>query len=150
MSRHYRLHFAVLTALTAGALLVPAAAAVASDGSGPATGASAVPKESVPDKERLAEKEKAAADQRAKEPADQRTFPKEIATGEIPPEKARQIAAEKARADGVWPRGSVAAGEAPAGSTGTAALAGSAAGTLLLAGAGTFVLRRRSSQRPTA
>ncbi len=118
MSRHHTLRLAVLTAVAAGAMLVPASAAVADD-------PTPTPKESASaSDEGLTAKEKAAADKRTKE------------------QEAMKAADGKD-----LPRGGVAAGEAPADDNGVTTLAGSAAGALLLAGAGTYVLRRRSAAR---
>ncbi|MEU3185111.1 hypothetical protein ABZ707_13045 [Streptomyces sp. NPDC006923] len=119
MSRHLRLHLAVLTAVTAGAMLVPTAAAVAED-QAPSPVPSAAAQSTEGDK---------ALDKRKAEAA-----------------KAEAARAEAAKSA---PRGGVAAGEAPAGNSGSPALIGSAAGVLLLAGAGTLVLRRRSAERHT-
>ncbi|MFJ2215215.1 sortase-dependent protein [Streptomyces sp. NPDC101062] len=125
MSRHLRLRLAVLTAVAAGAMLVPATAAVASD-QAQASVPHAAASEKPGDK---------SAGAKMKEDAVQKAA------------AARKAeAAKKAGADTV-PRGAVAAGEAQAGSSGVAPLAGTAAGALLLAGAGTFVLRRRATAR---
>ncbi|MFJ9153504.1 hypothetical protein ACIRP7_36970 [Streptomyces sp. NPDC102270] len=115
------LRIAVLTGVAAGALLVPATAAFATDPT-PTPGAT----DSTPaDKEALAKKKA----------EDARTL------------KARK-AAEAQKAGGKdYPRGGVAAGEAPAQDDNTGTLIGSATGALLLAGAGTYVLRRRTTAR---
>jgi hypothetical protein len=128
MSRHLTLRFAVLTAVTAGALFTPATAALA-DNPTPATTTTSGPSD--------------AAKKRAE-------AAKEAEATKAPEQKEAAVAeARKAEDAKRMPRGGVAAGEAVAGdsATGTAALAGSAAGALLLAGAGTFVVRRRSAAR---
>ncbi|MET7738439.1 sortase-dependent protein [Streptomyces sp. NPDC005402] len=118
------LRIAVLTGVAAGALLVPATAAFATDPT-PTPGAT----DSTPaDKEALAKKK--AEDART-----------------LREDKARK-AAEAQKAGGKdFPRGGVAAGEAPAEDDNTGTLIGSATGALLLAGAGTYVLRRRTTAR---
>ncbi|MET7694334.1 sortase-dependent protein [Streptomyces sp. NPDC005483] len=118
------LRIAVLTGVAAGALLVPATAAFATDPT-PTPGAT----ESTPaDKEALAKKK--AEDART-----------------LKEDEARK-AAEAQKAGGKdYPRGGVAAGEAPAQDDNTGTLIGSATGALLLAGAGTYVLRRRTTAR---
>ncbi|MET7453498.1 sortase-dependent protein [Streptomyces sp. NPDC005574] len=131
MSRHLTLRLAVLTAVAAGALVVPASAAFADD-------PSAAP--SASDTRRPTAAEKAAADKRKAEAAKKATDSKTLS-----PEERKRQAAAKAGAGA--PRGGVAAGEAPADDSSVVPLAGSATGALLLAGAGTFVLRRRSAGR---
>ncbi|MFJ9012713.1 hypothetical protein [Streptomyces canus] len=118
------LRIAVLTGVAAGALLVPATAAFATDPT-PTPGAT----DSTPaDKEALAKKK--AEDART-----------------LKEDEARK-AAEAQKAGGKdYPRGGVAAGEAPAQDDNTGTLIGSATGALLLAGAGTYVLRRRTTAR---
>ncbi|WP_330291419.1 sortase-dependent protein [Streptomyces sp. NBC_00576] len=118
------LRIAVLTGVAAGALLVPATAAFATDPT-PTPGAS----DATPaDKEALAKKK--AEDARTLKEAEARK------------------AAEAQKAGGKdFPRGGVAAGEAPAQDDNTGTLIGSATGALLLAGAGTYVLRRRTTAR---
>lgn len=134
MSRHLRLRFAVLTAVAAGAMLLPASAAVASGKATPNAKASAAA-------EKKAEDAKAASSKT------------------LSPEELKKMEALKQRAAGKTPRGGVAAGEAPvanlgdstgSGTSGIAALTGSATGALLLAGAGALVIRRRrSAEQPT-
>ncbi|MER7568845.1 sortase-dependent protein [Streptomyces sp. NPDC048523] len=117
------LRIAVLTGVAAGALLVPATAAFATDPT-PSPGAT----DSTPaDKEALAKKKA----------EDAKTL-KET--------EARKAEAQK-NGGKDYPRGGVAAGEAPAKDDNTATLIGSATGALLLAGAGTYVLRRRTTAR---
>ncbi|WP_405767449.1 sortase-dependent protein [Streptomyces sp. NBC_01538] len=119
------LRIAVLTGVAAGALLVPATAAFATDPT-PTPGATDLTPEG---KEALAKKK--AEDARTSKEAE-----------------ARKAEAAKAASGKDYPRGGVAAGEAPAqddNNTGT--LIGSATGALLLAGAGTYVLRRRTAGR---
>ncbi|WP_328748904.1 hypothetical protein OHT57_26000 [Streptomyces sp. NBC_00285] len=119
------LRIAVLTGVAAGALLVPATAAFATD---PTPTPSATAATSA-DKEALAKKK--AEDARTLKEAEAR----------------KAMEAQKTGRKG-YPRGGVAAGEAPAqddNNTGT--LIGSATGALLLAGAGTYVLRRRTTAR---
>jgi hypothetical protein len=118
------LRIAVLTGVAAGALLVPATAAFATDPT-PTPGAT----DSTPaDKEALAKKK--AEDARTLKEAEARK-------------------AAEAQKDGGkdYPRGGVAAGESPAQDDNTGTLIGSATGALLLAGAGTYVLRRRTTAR---
>ncbi|MDX3749243.1 sortase-dependent protein [Streptomyces sp. AK08-02] len=119
------LRIAVLTGVAAGALLVPATAAFATDPT-PTPGAT----DSTPaDKEALAKKK--AEDARTLKEAE-----------------ARKAMEAQKRGGKDYPRGGVAAGEAPAqddNNTGT--LIGSATGALLLAGAGTYVVRRRTTAR---
>lgn len=116
------LRLAVLTGVVAGALLVPASAAFATDPT-PTPGATDLTPEG---KEAL---EKKAEDARTAKEAE-----------------ARKAEAAKAGSAQDYPRGGVAAGEAPAGDN-TGTLIGSATGALLLAGAGTYVLRRRTTAR---
>ncbi|MFC4500631.1 MULTISPECIES: sortase-dependent protein [Streptomyces] len=119
------LRIAVLTGVAAGALLVPATAAFATDATPTPAASDATP---------------AGKEALAKKKAEDATMLKEA--------EARK-AAEAQKAGGKnYPRGGVAAGEAPAqddNNTGT--LIGSATGALLLAGAGTYVLRRRTTAR---
>ncbi|MDX3850264.1 hypothetical protein [Streptomyces sp. AK02-01A] len=138
MSRHLRLRFAVLTAVTAGAMLVPTAAAVAADrtptpvpstAEQSAEGADRAPTPVPSTAEQSTEGDKALDKRKA--------------------EAAKAASAARAEAAKSAPRGGVAAGEAPAGNTSSTALIGSATGVLLLAGAGTFVVRRRSAERHT-
>ncbi|MFD6290442.1 hypothetical protein [Streptomyces sp. NPDC060205] len=118
------LRIAVLTGVAAGALLVPATAAFATDPT-PTPGATDSTKA---DREALAKKK--AEDARTLKEAEARK------------------AAEAQKAGGKdYPRGGVAAGEAPAQDDNTGTLIGSATGALLLAGAGTYVLRRRTTAR---
>ena len=118
------LRIAVLTGVAAGALLVPATAAFATDPT-PSPGAT----DSTPaDKEALAKK-KAEDARRSRRPR-----------------PGRPTEAQKTGGKG-YPRGGVAAGEAPAKDDNTGTLIGSATGALLLAGAGTYVLRRRTTAR---
>ncbi len=118
------LRVAVLTGVAAGALLVPATAAFATDPT-PSPGATDL---TQADKEALAKKKA----------EDARTLK----------EAAARKAMEAQKAGGKdYPRGGVAAGEAPAQDDNTGALVGSATGALLLAGAGTYVLRRRTTAR---
>jgi hypothetical protein len=118
------LRIAVLTGVAAGALLVPATAAFATDPT-PTPGAT---DSTSADKEALAKKKA----------EDARTLK----------EDAIRRAAEAQKAGGKdYPRGGVAAGEAPAQDDNTGTLIGSATGALLLAGAGTYVLRRRTTAR---
>lgn len=117
MSPRSTLRTAVLTAVAAGAVLVPSAAAVADD---------ATPKP-VPT-------------------AAERTATPSPAPEEAEPSVAPTPAPAKEFRSRVTPRGGVAAGERTAtGTGGSTALYGSAAGAVLLAGAGVFVLRRRSA-----
>ncbi|MEE1799885.1 hypothetical protein PUR57_14605 [Streptomyces sp. JV176] len=170
MSRHLRLRLAVLTAVAAGAMLVPATAAVASDqaqASVPHAAASEKPGDKSAGakmKEDAVQKAAAARKAEAAKKAGADTVPRgAVAAGDAPTDESagakmkraavqkaaaarKAEAAKKAGADTV-PRGAVAAGEAQAGSSGVAPLAGTAAGALLLAGAGTFVLRRRATAR---
>ncbi|WP_405816192.1 hypothetical protein OG241_16665 [Streptomyces sp. NBC_01390] len=117
------LRIAVLTGVAAGALLVPATAAFATD---PTPTPSATDSTSA-DKEALAKKK--AEDARTLKAA----------------EAKKRAEAQKAGKG--YPRGGVAAGEAPAQDDNTGTLIGSATGALLLAGAGTYVLRRRATAR---
>lgn len=143
MPRHHRLRFAVLTAVTAGALLVPAAAAFASDGN-PTPSAKASEDEKTADAMKRAAAAKNEAAKRAR-------MSKQSADKEMREAEARKAeAAKRAGAADAAPRGGVAAGEAPAGNTNMTTLVGSATGALLLAGAGTLVLRRRSAERHNA
>ncbi|NEA61976.1 hypothetical protein [Streptomyces sp. SID12488] len=116
------LRIAVLTGVAAGALLVPATAAFATDPT-PTPGAT---DSTSADKEALAKKK--AEDARTLKEAEARK-------------------AMEAQKRGGYPRGGVAAGEAPAKDDNTGTLIGSATGALLLAGAGTYVLRRRTTAR---
>ncbi|MBW8736466.1 MAG: hypothetical protein JF621_04775 [Streptomyces turgidiscabies] len=118
------LRIAVLTGVAAGALLVPATAAFATDPT-PAPGASDL---TPADKEALAKKK--AEDART-----------------LKDDAAKKAEAAKAASGKDYPRGGVAAGEAPAQDDNTGTLIGSATGALLLAGAGTYVLRRRTAAR---
>lgn len=129
---------AVLTAVAAGAVLVPSATAVASVAS------DAKPKPSV------------AATERTPAPA-RGTDASKPARGEVPSAAPRggvaagdrpsAVPARPSKRDSAEPRGGVAAGERPMGTTSdnTTALAGSAAGAFVLAGAGTLLLRRRAA-----
>ncbi|MFE2219385.1 sortase-dependent protein [Streptomyces canus] len=118
------LRIAVLTGVAAGALLVPATAAFATDPT-PSPGAT----DATPaDKEAL--EKKRAEDARTLKEAEAR----------------KAMEAQKTGGTG-YPRGGVAAGEAPAKDDNTGTLIGSATGALLLAGAGTYVLRRRTTAR---
>ncbi|WP_112410734.1 hypothetical protein [Streptomyces geranii] len=117
------LRLAVLTGVAAGALLVPASAAFATDPT-PTPGATDL----TPEQKEALEKKKAE---------DARTL-KEA-------EARKAEAAKKGGKD--YPRGGVAAGEAPADDNNTTTLIGTATGTLLLAGAGTYVVRRRTAAR---
>ncbi|WP_329296733.1 sortase-dependent protein [Streptomyces pseudovenezuelae] len=118
------LRIAALTGVAAGALLVPATAAFATD----ATPSPRATDSTPADKEALAKKK--AEDART-----------------LKEDEARKAAeAQKARGKD-YPRGGVAAGEAPAQDDNTGTLIGSATGALLLAGAGTYVLRRRTTAR---
>ncbi|WP_128380133.1 hypothetical protein [Streptomyces cavernae] len=140
MSRHRTLRLAVLTAVAAGALLVPAGAAVAAD---PTAVPSTTTDNPTPaDREAIAEKEAAAKKaEAAKKAGSESLSPEEAKTRKL--EEAR-----KAKDTQRLPRGGVAAGESTAENSGsTMTIAGSATGALLLAGAGTFVLRRRSAHR---
>ncbi|MFJ1971132.1 hypothetical protein ACIO93_20880 [Streptomyces sp. NPDC087903] len=134
MSRHLTLRLAVLTAVAAGALLVPATAAVADD-------PSAAPSASATDKPTASQK--AAADRKRAEAAKRASASKSLSPEEL--KKLEAIKAGSGKDD--TPRGGVAAGEAPADDSDVAPLVGSATGALLLAGAGTFVLRRRAAGR---
>jgi hypothetical protein len=118
------LRIAVLTGVAAGALLVPATAAFATDPT-PTPGAT---DSTSADKEALAKKK--AEDARTLKEAEAR----------------KAMEAQKTGGKG-YPRGGVAAGEAPAQDDNTGTLIGSATGALLLAGAGTYVLRRRTTAR---
>ncbi|KUN53263.1 hypothetical protein AQJ46_50400 [Streptomyces canus] len=118
------LRIAVLTGVAAGALLVPATAAFATDPT-PTPSATAA---TQADKEALAKKK--AEDARTLKEA----------------EAKKAAEAQKTGGKG-YPRGGVAAGEAPAQDDNTGTLIGSATGALLLAGAGTYVLRRRTTAR---
>ncbi|MGW1714411.1 sortase-dependent protein [Streptomyces sp. NPDC002156] len=116
------LRIAVLTGVAAGALLVPASAAFATDSTPTPSASDLTPA----DKEALAKKK--AEDARALK-------------------EAEALKAQEAQKLGKgYPRGAVAAGEAPAGDN-TGTLIGSATGALLLAGAGTYVVRRRTTAR---
>ncbi|MFJ5227908.1 hypothetical protein [Streptomyces sp. NPDC088400] len=141
MPRHHRLRYAVLTAVTAGALLVPASAAFASD-------ENPTPSTKASESDNPTEAMKKAADAKA-EAAKRAGMSKESSAEEIRKgEAARKAEAlKRAGAADAVPRGGVAAGEAPAGNTDMTTLVGSATGALLLAGAGTLVLRRRSAER---
>ncbi|MEV7425643.1 MULTISPECIES: hypothetical protein [unclassified Streptomyces] len=139
MSRHLGLRAAVLSAVAAGALLVPTSAAFASSDPTP------VPADQAPSTAPAGKRaeDAAAADKKAEDAA--------AAKAGISREEYKKMQDLKTgRAAQPAPRGGVAAGEAPAADSGFAALAGTAAGGLLLAGAGTFVLRRRSAERHTA
>ncbi|MFJ4206632.1 sortase-dependent protein [Streptomyces sviceus] len=118
------LRIAVLTGVAAGALLVPATAAFATDPT-PTPSATAA---TQADKEALAKKK--AEDARTLKEA----------------EAKKAAEAQKTGGKG-YPRGGVAAGEAPAQDDNTGTLIGSATGALLLAGAGAYVLRRRTTAR---
>ncbi|MEU0950513.1 sortase-dependent protein [Streptomyces canus] len=118
------LRIAVLTGVAAGALLVPATAAFATDPT-PTPGAT---DSTSADKEALAKKK--AEDARTRKEAE-----------------ARKAAEAQKTGGKDFPRGGVAAGEAPAQDDNTGTLIGSATGALLLAGAGTYVLRRRTTAR---
>ena len=118
------LRIAVLTGVAAGALLVPATAAFATDPT-PSPGAT---DSTSADKEALAKKQ--AEDAKTLKEAEAR----------------KAMEAQKTGGKG-YPRGGVAAGEAPAKDDNTGTLIGSATGALLLAGAGTYVLRRRTTAR---
>ncbi|GAA2924483.1 MULTISPECIES: LPXTG cell wall anchor domain-containing protein [Streptomycetaceae] len=114
------LRAAVLTAVAAGAVLLPSAAAFADDAPRPKPSATPTPS-AVPTE--------APQPGEAAEPT---RVPTAVPADAVPP--------------GTLPRGGVAAGERAAGETGgSTALYGSAAGAVLLAGAGTLVLRRRSA-----
>ncbi|MEU5718734.1 LPXTG cell wall anchor domain-containing protein [Streptomyces sp. NPDC020403] len=116
MSSRSFLRTALLGLVATGAVLAPAAAAVADD----------APKPAAP-----------AADRQAtSSPA-----PRTSAPTAVPSQAATDTDTTRP-----MPRGGVAAGERPVADTGSAtALYGSAAGAVLLAGAGTIVLRRRSA-----
>lgn len=118
------LRIAVLTGVAAGALLVPATAAFATDPT-PTPSATAA---TQADKEALAKKK--AEDARTLKEAE-----------------AKKAAEAQKTGGKDYPRGGVAAGEAPAQDDNTGTLIGSATGALLLAGAGTYVLRRRTTAR---
>ena len=118
------LRIAVLTGVAAGALLVPATAAFATEPT-PTPGATDL---TPADREALAKKK-----------AEDALALKEAA--------AKKAEAAKAASGKDYPRGGVAAGEAPAQDDNTGTLIGSATGALLLAGAGTYVLRRRTTAR---
>jgi hypothetical protein len=118
------LRIAVLTGVAAGALLVPATAAFATDPT-PSPGAT---DSTSADKEALAKKK--AEDAKTLKEAEAR----------------KAMEAQKTGGKG-YPRGGVAAGEAPAKDDNTGTLIGAATGALLLAGAGTYVLRRRTTAR---
>ncbi|MFF3358682.1 hypothetical protein ACFYWN_40120 [Streptomyces sp. NPDC002917] len=132
------LRTAVLTAVAAGAVLVPSATAVASVAS------DAKPKPSV------------AATERTPAPA-RGTDASKPTRGEAPSAAPRggvaagdrpsAVPARPSKRDSAEPRGGVAAGERPLGTTSdnTTALAGSAAAAFVLAGAGTLALRRRAA-----
>ncbi|MFD9540114.1 LPXTG cell wall anchor domain-containing protein [Streptomyces sp. NPDC060022] len=115
MSPRSTLRTAVLTAVAAGAVLVPSAAAVADD---------ATPKPVPTAAERTA----------TPSPA-----PEEAAPSVAP------APAEKFRSRVTPRGGVAAGERAATETGGSTALYGSAAGAVLLAGAGTFVLRRRSA-----
>ncbi|MFI1352527.1 sortase-dependent protein [Streptomyces sp. NPDC020898] len=117
------LRLAVLTGVAAGALLVPASAAFATDPT-PSPGASDLT------------------------PADKEALEKKKAEDALAMKEAEARKAEEAKAGSgkEYPRGGVAAGEAPADDN-TGTLIGSVTGALLLAGAGTYVLRRRTTAR---
>ncbi|MFD4690048.1 LPXTG cell wall anchor domain-containing protein [Streptomyces sp. NPDC058463] len=115
MSPRSTLRTAVLTAVAAGAVLVPSAAAVADD---------ATPKPVPTAAERTA----------TPSPA-----PEEAAPSAAP------APAEKFRSRVTPRGGVAAGERAATETGGSTALYGSAAGAVLLAGAGTFVLRRRSA-----
>lgn len=136
MSHRHRSRLVVLSAVAAGAMLLPVSTAVAAGNAStqPASVADESPKEKAAEEKEAAAK-KATDDKRAeaaKRGAD-----------------AKAEAAKKAAAADQAPRGGVAAGEVPAEDTGTAPLVGSAVGVLLLVGAGTQVMRRRSARRHT-
>ncbi|MEV3910590.1 hypothetical protein [Streptomyces canus] len=118
------LRIAVLTGVAAGALLVPATAAFATDPT-PSPGAT---DSTSADKEALAKKK--AEDAKTLKEAEAR----------------KAMEAQKTGGKD-YPRGGVAAGEAPAQDDNSGTLIGSATGALLLAGAGTYVLRRRTTAR---
>ena len=118
------LRLVVLTGVAAGALLLPATAAFATDPT-PKPGATDL----TPAEQDALEKKKAEDARELKEA------------------EARKAEAAKAASGKDYPRGGVAAGEAPAQDDNTGTLIGSATGALLLAGAGTYVLRRRTTAR---
>ncbi|WP_405387129.1 hypothetical protein OG596_04525 [Streptomyces sp. NBC_01102] len=127
MSPRASLRAAVLTAVAAGAVLLPSAAAFADDAVKPkptpevSTPATAEPSP-VPTRDGTSDAERKKA---------------EPTSAPVPAESVPA---------GTLPRGGVAAGERAAEESGSAsALYGSAAGAVLLAGVGTFVLRRRSA-----
>lgn len=145
MSHRHHPRLAVLSAVAAGAMLLPVSAAVASDRA-PASSASVAdesPKDEATKKKEDAAKKAAA--QREAEAVKKGLPSDQLSAGE----KEKADAARKAAAKQA-PRGGVAAGEAPAEDTSSTTLVGSAVGVLLLAGAGTYVLRRRSAERHTA
>ncbi|MFJ4965203.1 hypothetical protein EES43_26045 [Streptomyces sp. ADI96-02] len=134
------LRIAVLAAVAAGAVLLPAASAVA-DASAPVDRPAKVLSSASPKPERV----KAPTD--ATKSTGPAVTPRGgVAAGDRP---APSVLPKDAKATTTVPRGGVAAGERPAGDD-TAALIGSAAGIALLAGAGTVVLRRRPAVRHTA
>ncbi|MEW2120056.1 sortase-dependent protein [Streptomyces sp. NPDC005474] len=119
------LRIAVLTGVAAGALLVPATAAFATDPTPTPRATDLTPE---------------GKDALAKKKAEDARMSKEA--------EARKAEAAKSASGKDYPRGGVAAGEAPAqDDNNTSTLIGSATGALLLAGAGTYVLRRRTAAR---
>jgi len=117
MSPRHRMRLVILPAVVTGALLLPASAALASDGKPTPSASDGTP---------------AGLSAEEKKAADERTLAEEKKRG-----------ADDTRRT---PRGGVDAGEAPATDPGTGPLVGSAVGALVLAGAGTLVLRRRSTR----
>lgn len=131
MSPRPSLRSALLAALAAGAVLVPATSAFAD--SAPAKPSSA-----------SAEPSAAARPAASAEPA-QSARPSAVPRGGVA--AGDRPSAAPSAVPATAPRGGVAAGERPAGGSndGTAALVGTALGAVLVAGAGTVVLRRRSA-----
>lgn len=130
MSPRPSLRNALLAALAAGAVLVPATSAFADSAPAKPSSASAEPSAARP-----------AASAEPAQSARPSAVPRGgVAAGDRPSAAPSAVPATA-------PRGGVAAGERPAGGSndGTAALVGTALGAVLVAGAGTVVLRRRSA-----
>ncbi|MDQ0792842.1 hypothetical protein [Streptomyces sp. B1I3] len=125
MSSRSTLRTALLGLVAAGAVLAPAASAVASDSPKPA--ATAADRTATPS------------------PVPEGTEPTEAPQAAEPSTAPAPARAEADRTPAL-PRGGVAAGERPVvGTDAATTLYGPAAGAVLLAGVATFVLRRRSA-----
>ncbi|MCX4531339.1 MULTISPECIES: hypothetical protein [unclassified Streptomyces] len=130
------LRTAVLTAVAAGAVLLPSATALASVPS------DATPSPSVTSTERTPAPAPEAGSSRPARGEGPSVAPRGgVAAGDRP----SPVPAAPLKRGSAEPRGGVAAGERPIGTTSntTTAVAGSVAAAALLGGAGTLVLRRR-------